>query len=392
MFAAIKIWGAAFGLLLGTLGFNCAAQAGHPWGVGHGHFHHGHHHGVGYGSYGYGYGSRAIYTSNLWGGGYAWSGYRGLGYSSISYSGWGYPSWYVRPAGYTSFYANISRPMTIYPRLAYYEPIAAYYAPTVYGYAPSYYDYAPSYCLPTAVEYEPAVVVPSEYGPAYCDACDAVSENAVENAVESTVESTVENTVQSELLLSSTNSHGIPDQLLASADAIFQAGGYQLAATAYAQLHVRYGSSDLIFGRRFIAQVACGDYDQAAVVLVSAQGAGFPIDRSLASTSDWSQLLAPQAEAVEGWTESLAHHALQAQGQHGAQQADQHEALELMATWLNLTGRPERAGLFLAMAERLSTEENLPLSSDSAARSSIASTEEVPAPSRAAAKLVLRKD
>ncbi len=384
MFAAIKIWVVAVALVFGALGYNGAAQAGHPWGMGHGHFHHGHHghhghyghhghhHGLGYGSYG----SGAIYPSSLWSGSYAWSGYRGLGYSRIGYSGWGYPNWYVRPAGYTSFYANISRPMTIYPRLAYYEPIATYYAPSYYDYAPSYYDYTPSYCLPKAVEYEPAVVVPSDYAPAYCDTCAATSASAVE----------------SELLLSSANSHAIPDELLASADAIFQAGGYQQAATAYAQLHVRYGSSNLIFGRRFIAQVACGDYDQAAVVLVSAQGAGFPIDRSLASTSDWSQLLAPQADAIGGWTESLAQHALQVQGQHGALQADQHESLELMATWLNLTGQPERAGLFLAMAERLATEGNLPLSSENAAPRSLASTEEIPSPSRAAAKLVLRKE
>lgn len=364
MFAAFRIWGAVLGLFLGTLGFSSTAVAGHPWGMGHGHFHHGHHQGLGYG----GYRSVAIYPTSLWAGSYGWSGYRGLGYSRISYSGWGYRGWHARPVGYTSFYANYYLPMTIYPRVAYYAPSAAYYVPT--------YD-EPSYCLPTAFDYEPAVVVPNDYIPAYCDACDAVSESAAGSG----------------LPLSSETSDGIPAELLASADAIFQAGGYQQAATAYAQLHVRYGSSNLIFGRRFVAQVACGDYDQAAVVLVSAQGAGFPIDRSIAAVADSSQLLASQADAVNGWTEGLAQHALQAQGQQGTGEVDQHEALEIMATWLNLTGQPERAGLFLAMAERLSAEENLPQSSlTELPTTSVAAIEELPTPARAASVLVLRQE
>ncbi len=368
MIAAFRIWGTTLALLLGTLGFSCTAQAGHPWGIGHGHYHHGLHHGYGLGYGGYsGYRSVAIYPTSLWAGSYRWGGYRGLGYSRVSYSAWGYGDWYARPVGYTSFYANYYLPMTIYPRVDYYAPSAAYYVPT-------YSE--PSYCLPTAFDYGPSVVVPSDCVPAYCDTCDAVSESASGTALQ----------------LGSDAIDSIPDELLASADAIFQAGGYQQAATAYAQLHVRYGSSNLIFGRRFVAQVACGDYDQAAVVLASAQGAGFPIDRSTASSSDWSQLLAAQAEAVNGWTEGLAQHALQAQGRRGPLEVDQHEALELMATWLNLTGQPERAGLFLAMAERLSAEENLPQSSFNDSPTSIAAIEQLPTPSHATSVLVLRQE
>lgn len=363
MFAAFRIWGAVLGLFLGTIGVSATAQAGHPWVSGPAHFHHGHHHGSGYGSYR----SLAIYPTSLWASSYGWGGYRGLGYSRVTYSGWGYRGWHMRPVGYTSFYANYYLPMTIYPRVAYYAPSAAYYVPT-------YSE--PSYCLPTAFDYEPAAVIPSDYIPAYCDTCDMVSESGAGSG----------------LPLGSEASDGIPAELLASADAIFQAGGYQQAAAAYAQLHVRYGSSNLIFGRRFVAQVASGDYDQAAVVLVSAQGAGFPIDRSIASGSDWNQLLAPQADAVNAWTEGLAYHALQAQGQPGTPKVDQHESLEIMATWLNLTGQPERAGLFLAMAERLSAEENLLQTSLNDSPTSVAATEELPTPARAASVLVLRQE
>ena len=364
MFAAFRIWGAALGLVLGSLGLSSTAVAGHPWGLGHGHFHHGHYHGFGYG-FG-GYRPLSVYPTSLWGGGYAWSGYSGLGYGRLSYRGWDYRGWHARPVGYTSFYANYYLPMTIYPRVAYYAPTAAYYVPT-------YSE--PSYCPPGLINYEnyePGVVVPSDYMPAYCDTCNADSESAISGALQ----------------LSSDATDGIPADLLASADAIFQAGGYQQAATAYAQLHVRYGSSDLIFGRRFVAQVASGDYDQAAVVLVSAQGAGFPIDRSVASVSDWSQLLAPHGDAITAWTESLAQHALQSQSQHGVLSGDQHEALELMATWLNLTGQPERAGLFLAMAERLANEESQPQPTLDA----FAAAEELPTPSHAPSVLVLRQE
>lgn len=72
----------------------------------------------------------------------------------------------------------------------------------------------------------------------------------------------------------------IPHELLAAADALLQAGGYREAATAYAQLNVRYGSNNEIFTRRFVAQIAAGDIRQAAIVLASAQAAGFPLQPS----------------------------------------------------------------------------------------------------------------
>jgi len=168
----------------------------------------------------------------------------------------------------------------------------------------------------------------------------------------------------------------IPALYLAAADAIFQAGGYRQAATAYAQLHVRYGSSDQIFERRFVAQVACGDYDQAAVVLASAQGAGFPIERLVTTDSDLSQLFASHPELVQAWTESLAQHALQADGER--------ESLEMMATWLNVTGQPQRAGLFLAMAERMSLEAAAP----TPPATSVVEMEELPLPPRSKSALV----
>lgn len=355
-----RTWGAMLALVI-ALTTVSNAFAGHPhWGGAYGH-----HHGHG------GYRSMGIYGPSVWGGGYGWGGYSGLGYSSsisfgyssfgysgVRYSGLGYRSWYARPLGYSSFYANY-----YVPRVTYYAPSATYYAPSTIYYVPSYLpsviDYAPNYCVPSC-----------------CDSCLNADQAPIDNGP--TVAPTSA-TTYSEPAIAPANAalaSTIPASLLASADAIFEAGGYREAATAYAQLHVRFGSSDQIFERRFIAQVACGDFDQAAVVLVSAQGAGFPIERLTTFASDQSQLFAGHPDLVQAWTERLAQHALQANGER--------ESLEMVATWLNVTGQPERAGLFLAMAERMSLETDDPTNS----ATPIAQMEVLPLPPRSKSALV----
>ena len=340
-----RTWGATL-VLLATLASVSNAFAGHPhWGGMRGHHHAWHHHG--YGGYGYG-----------------WGGYGGLGYTSsisIGFGGLGYSSWYARPYGYSSFYANYYA-----PSVAYYVPSTTYYVPSVSYYVPSAPYCAPS-CVPSVITYDPNCCVPN-----FCDDCVSAVEAPIDNGP--TVAPTSPTTYSAPS--GAAAPAAVPASLLAAADAIFQAGGYRQAATAYAQLHVKYGSSEQIFERRFVAQVACGDYDQAAVVLASAQGAGFPIERLTAKDSNQNHLLAGHPELVNGWTERLAQHALQV--------GEERESLEMMATWLNVTGQPQRAGLFLAMAERLSLEAANPTN---LANSTI-KMEELPLPSRSKSALV----
>lgn len=140
----------------------------------------------------------------------------------------------------------------------------------------------------------------------------------------------------------------IPPQLLAAADAIMQAGGYRQAATAYAQLNVRYGSNNEIFSRRFVAQVASGDFSQAVVILASAQAAGFQLQASDLPNGQLAALLAGRSEEVTQLTERLASEALST--------SNSLESMQLMGAWLTMSGDDSRAALFLAMADRLSSE------------------------------------
>lgn len=357
-----RIWGATLALVI-TFTTVSGAIAGHPhWGGGG--FGHGHHWGGGYGHYhGYGgYRSLGIYGPSVWGGysglGYGGWGYGSLRYSSIGYSSIGYRSWYARPFGYSSYYANY-----YVPRVTYFAPSAAYCIPSTTYYVPSY--------VPSVINVAPSCCVPS-----CCDNCLSDAQAPIDNGPALAPSGTAIYSLPVNAPTDASIASTIPASHLAAADAIFQAGGYRQAATAYAQLHVRYGSSDQIFERRFVAQVACGDFDQAAVVLASAQGAGFPIERLVTTTSDQSQLFAGHPDLVRAWTERLAQHALQVGGQR--------ESLEMMATWLNVTGQPQRAGLFLALAERLSLEADD--STNSA--TSVAEVEELPLPPRSKSSLV----
>jgi hypothetical protein len=142
---------------------------------------------------------------------------------------------------------------------------------------------------------------------------------------------------------------------------MFRVGGYRHAATAYAQLHVQYGASDLIFGRRFVAQIAGGDFDQAAVVLASADSAGFHIQSLDLPGGDLNSLFDGDGEAVLRATEKLAAHALA--------RTDDAEVMRTIGVWLQLRGDYERSSTFLAMAEQLNAE-SLPLPM----------TDELPAP------------
>lgn len=141
------------------------------------------------------------------------------------------------------------------------------------------------------------------------------------------------------------SAQSIPDDLLQAADAILAAGGYREAAQAYAQLAVHFGSSDILTMRRFISQVAGGDYEQAAVV----------IDLALANDSQLQNISLPRgslqaslgasSEMIAQRTERLAAMALQ--------QPDDATPMSALATWLKLSGDQERAALFSRRVEQL---------------------------------------
>ncbi len=145
--------------------------------------------------------------------------------------------------------------------------------------------------------------------------------------------------------VSSATLDSAPRELLAAADAILAAGGYRQAAQAYAQLVVKYGNSDRMVTRRFIAQVANGDFDQAAVVVELAIANGNQIDRADLPQGDLALALGGQSSLISQRVEGLAANALA--------QADDAVPMLAVAHWLVLSGEDEKANLFKARAEQM---------------------------------------
>ena len=135
---------------------------------------------------------------------------------------------------------------------------------------------------------------------------------------------------------------------LDSADGCLMAGDYRPAAVAFARLQVQWGASDALFTRRFVSQVGCDAWDQAAVILASAQLAGYRIAPEALPTGSLDSCLAGGSAEVHRLTERLAAHALAA--------PDQREAMLVMAAWSALSGDEPRAALFADMASQLSLE------------------------------------
>lgn len=136
-----------------------------------------------------------------------------------------------------------------------------------------------------------------------------------------------------------------PEELLAAADAILEAGGYRQAAQAYAQIVVKHGNSDRLVTRRFIAQVANGDYEQAAVVVELAVANGNQIDRSDLPKGDLELALGKSDGLIATRIEGLAANALA--------KSDDAVAMLVVAYWLSLSGDDQRAELFKARAEQM---------------------------------------
>lgn len=144
--------------------------------------------------------------------------------------------------------------------------------------------------------------------------------------------------------------------LLQAADAVFAAGEYQQAAAAYARLTIRYGNHDELAVRRFIALVASGDCEQAAVMYEAASLAEQPLLTSALPAGGLVELYGAAAPAREQHADYLAAYALQ--------HPDDGLALAMVGTWLQLDGQSERAQLFMQRAAALAPADRLPTRSE----------------------------
>ncbi len=139
----------------------------------------------------------------------------------------------------------------------------------------------------------------------------------------------------------------LPTELLQVVDDMLRAGGYRQAATAYAQLAVRFGPSQTLFARRFIAQVASGEFEQASLIAMSAELAGYSLDRNTVPQASLIALGLSQ-DTITRCTEGLAKRAYE--------RPQEAECLAAVGHWLHLAGDDERAELFLARAAQLSDQ------------------------------------
>lgn len=141
----------------------------------------------------------------------------------------------------------------------------------------------------------------------------------------------------------------VPAELLQAADAILAAGGYRQAAQAYAQLALQFGNSKQLYSRRFIAQVAGGDYEQAAVIVNLLAVSKIQIDTADLPRGDLRSALGVNDNLIARRSEGLAANALV--------QPDDPIPLQTIATWLALAGDSARAELFHHRASQLRTAE-----------------------------------
>jgi tetratricopeptide (TPR) repeat protein len=152
-----------------------------------------------------------------------------------------------------------------------------------------------------------------------------------------------------------TNLVPLSKALLQAADGVFAAGDYQQAAGAYARLTVRYGNHDELAVRRFIALVASGDCEQAAVMFEAASLSQQALLASALPAGGLTELYGAAAPEREKHIDYLAAYALK--------HPDDGLALAMVGTWLELDGQTERAQLFMKRAAALAPRDHLPTNS-----------------------------
>lgn len=243
----------------------------------------------------------------------------------------GFPNcyaWSVPQVRYTSFYTT---PVYVAPVC---QP-TIYTAP-IYS-APIYT--VPAFGFPTCAT--PAVTpsISVHYAAA---ANTASSAKLVQAVASNTVNS---NTVNSATVTSSqANFEPMPASLLTAADAILRAGGHREAATAYARLAMRFGSTDQLVTRRFIAQVASGDFDQAEAIVQLADMSSQQLSVADLPELGLSNLLG-SSEVVRAAAERLAARAMQ--------RDTDSLSFRTLAAWMQVSGDAERGALFAAKADQL---------------------------------------
>ena len=160
--------------------------------------------------------------------------------------------------------------------------------------------------------------------------------------------------VAKQVSTASLSTEAVPSELLQAADSILEAGGYSEAAKAYAQLSVRFGSSELLMARRFVAQTALGDFAQAEAILELARlrtpGLQFVIGQKL------TKFVGHPVIALR--TEQMAKRAMD----RGSDSA----TFRSLAQWLHLQGETEKAALFNQRAEQIDGISSPKTSTDSA--------------------------
>jgi hypothetical protein len=134
----------------------------------------------------------------------------------------------------------------------------------------------------------------------------------------------------------------LPREAVSAADALFASGAYAQAASAYARLTVRFGDHEELGVRRFVALIASGDCEQAAVVFELAALNGRRLEAASFPGGSLKNLYAGKYADCKRHTEYLAQYALT----HAAEATP----LAMVGTWLQLDGQSERAAPFMQRA------------------------------------------
>ena len=338
--------------------------------------------GFGYGGYGFGLNHHSFRPSIYnpgWGGYsrasvyYGGFGHSGFGYSRFSYGGLGYwprASYHVSYRSYAPvFYNSYYQPAYCYPNYStYYAPVVAPVIYSSYSVGFPTCSVTPSVTpsiqtgvalttyavrkpvtsgVPLRLASQPlnqsgSISSPADVGGRFVatDSTGAASKNLVTMSAANGV-----NDGAAPIQVTNAVLDSAPVELMAAADAILSAGGYRQAAQAYAQLVVKYGNSDRLVTRRFIAQVANGDYEQAAVVVELAMANGNRIERADLPQGDLKLAIGDSGRLIGERVEGLAANALA--------QADDAVPMLTVAHWLALNGDDDKANLFKARAEQM---------------------------------------
>lgn len=131
---------------------------------------------------------------------------------------------------------------------------------------------------------------------------------------------------------------------VSAADEIFRAGNPRNAARQYAVLSLRFGASEQLLSRRFVAQVAAGEFEQAAVIASLAK---------LMGKSITTKMLPGESLLGLGIDPVMAEALSEAMAETVVLQRIDPERLDVVAVWLRLSGDKKRSQVFAKEAEKI---------------------------------------